>query len=461
LLAAAKRLESLDRTAARETYLSAIGVAMYAGRLGDDLMLRAATAARDLPADDATGLPRDLPAGKATGLAPDPPPHDDAAGLLLRGLSTWRLDGYTASVPLLQRALASLRLDGDIRLLWVASPIAHHVWDDAAWHRLTEHAVTVARGTGALSLLPTALVFRAGALLNAGRMADASALLDEADALQRTTGVKPHPSTLLVLVAYQGDETATTTLIEETVADARTRGEGRLLALAGHAKALLCTGRGRYEAALRAAREATAYEDVGVFNWALAELVEAAARAGDPSTANEAAERLRERTTVAGTDWALGTQAVADALTGPHPEDHYRDAIERLGAGMLASALARARLLYGEWLRRRNRRSPARVQLRAAHESFTEMGANGFAERAARELMAAGETIRRRGHPTHAALTAQETQIARLAVAGRTNSEIGTALFLSPRTVEWHLRKVFAKLGITSRRELAAATADH
>ncbi|NMO49667.1 helix-turn-helix domain-containing protein [Actinoplanes sp. TBRC 11911] len=436
LLATAKRLETLDTDAARETYLSAIGVAVHAGRLGGDLMRRATTAARELP------------------------DSDDPACLLLRGVTAWHLDGYRQSVPLLRRALSEVRMDHDSRLLWIASPVAHHVWDDAAWHRLTEQAVGFARTTGALSLLPTALVYRAGALLHAGRMADAAGLLDEADALRRTTGVAPHPSTLLTLVAHQGDATAVADLVEATVADAHQRGEGRLLALAAHAQAVLSAGLGQYSVALEAARRACEYEDVGVFNWALGELVEAAARSGDTAAAAEAAERLRERTTVAGTDWALGTQAIADALTGParHAEDNYREGVERLAQTRIHSQLARARLLYGEWLRRENRRGAARTVLLQAHESFTVMGAQGFAERAARELLAAGETVRRRGRATFDQLTAQETQIARLAVAGRTNAEIGAALFLSPRTVEWHLRKVFAKLGISSRRELAAAT---
>jgi DNA-binding CsgD family transcriptional regulator len=409
---------------------------MYAGRLGGDLMGRATAATRELP------------------------PGEDATCLLVQGITGWHLDGYRPSVPLLRRALSELRLDHDSRLLWVASPIAHHVWDDAAWHRLTEQAVGFARTTGALSLLPTALVYRAGALLHAGRMADASGLLDEADALQRTTGLAPHPSTLLTLVAHQGDAAATAQLIEATVADAHQRGEGRLLALAAHAQAVLSAGLGQYAVAMEAARRACEYEDIGVFNWALGELVEAAARAGDGAAAAEAADRLRERTMVAGTDWALGTQAIADALTGParHAEDRYREAVERLARSRVASQLARARLLYGEWLRRGNRRGAARTVLLQAHEAFSVMGAKGFAERAARELLAAGETVRRRGRGTYQELTPQETQIARLAVAGRTNAEIGAALFLSPRTVEWHLRKVFAKLGITSRRELAAAT---
>ena len=438
LLAAARRLEELDPTAARRTYLSALGAAVHAGRLGDRDLRRAAEAARGVPAGE------------------------EVAGLLLTGLTVWSLDGYAPAVPHLRRALDALTADEDLRLLWLAAPVAHEVWDDAAWYRLTEQAVRFARATGALSLLPIALVFHAGALVLASRLAEASDLLDEANVLGQATGQAMHPYASLTLAAHRGRELPAMELIDATIREGAERDEGRLLGLAGYAKAVLSNALGRYPAALEAARQAAEYEDLAVFNWTLGELVEAATRAGEAGPAAEARERLAERTAAAGTDWALGAQALADALAGPpgKAEERYREAIERLAATRLDMQLTRARLLYGEWLRRENRRSQARTQLRAAHETFAAMGAEAFAERASRELAATGETVRKRAVGVHDELTPQEAQIARLAVAGRTNPEIGAELFLSPRTIEWHLRKVFSKVGIASRRELAAALRD-
>jgi DNA-binding CsgD family transcriptional regulator len=212
-------------------------------------------------------------------------------------------------------------------------------------------------------------------------------------------------------------------------------------------------------AALEAVRFATAHDELAVRQWALGELVEAAARAGDPATAAQARDLLAERARGVATGWARGTQALADALAGPAAQtgENYREAVEQLASTRLVLQTARARLLYGEWLRRENRRGDARAQLRSAYDAFTAMGAEGFAERAGRELQATGETVRKRTLGVRDELTAQEAQIARLAAAGRTNPEIGAVLFLSPRTVEWHLRKIFTKLGVTSRRELPAA----
>ncbi|GIF63261.1 putative transcriptional regulator, LuxR family protein [Asanoa ishikariensis] len=435
LLEAARRLETLDPVAARATYLSALGAAVHSGRLGDGDLRRAAEAARALA------------------------PGQDAPGLLLAGLTAWSLDGYARSVPILSRALEALTANEDPHLLWLAAPVAHEVWQDAAWLRLTEQAVASSRGTAALSVLPVALAFRAGALVHAGRFADASDLLDEADGLERATGLAAGPSAALALAAYRGQELAALELIEATVKDADARGEGRLLGMAGYAKAALCNGLCHYPTALSAARQAAEYEDLAVFHWTLGELVEAAARAGEPAAAAEARERLGERTAAAGTNWALGAQALADALAGParQAEERYREAIERLSATDLALPLARARLLFGEWLRRQNRLVDARTHLRPAHDAFTTMGAEGFADRAGRELAATGETVRGRTAGARDDFTPQEAQIARLAGAGRTNPEIGAAMFLSPRTVEWHLRKIYMKLGIGSRRELAAA----
>ena len=431
LLAAARRLEELDLVAARETYLWALGAAVHAGRFGGDDRRRAAQAARAVPA------------------GPEP------AGLFLTALATWSLDGYQAAVPALQQALAA---DEDLDLLWLAIPVAHEVFDDRAWHGLSERAVAAARRTGALSVLPSALSFRAGALLHAGRFADAAALIDEMEALAEATGLPPDPSGPMNLFALRGQEQRTLDLIAAIAKDAESRDEGRPVDMADHVRTVLFNGLGRFPAALQSGRRAAQYPDLGFYHWSLSELVEAAARAGDAAEAASARSRLAELTGPAGTPWALGAQAMADALAGSaaKAEENFRAAIDLLPASRLGLQRARARLLYGEWLRREGRRTDARAQLRTAHEAFDAMGAAGFAERAGRELAATGETVRKRSAGTPEALTPQEAQIVRLAAQGRTNPEIGAVLFLSPRTVEWHLRKVFTKLGVTSRRDLDA-----
>ncbi|MFI5896946.1 AAA family ATPase [Actinoplanes sp. NPDC051513] len=474
LLAAARKLDGLDAAAARDTYLEALGAALLGG---DDARAAAEGARSALSRPDAqatTGGARPDAPATTGGARPDAPTTTEGAGApsgalpLLGALVAWTLDGHAAAAPRIRAALDGL---DDLGQLWLAVPAALEVWDDGARQRLTERAVGSARATGALALLPPALVFRAGALLDAGRFADAAELLDELDALGAATGLPVDPSATLTLAALRGREEAALDLIEVAAKGA----EGRLLGVALLAKATLCNGLGRYPAALDAARKAVDRGDLGVTGAALLEMAEAAAHGGEPGVAAEARDRLAERTSAAGTDGALGVQALADALaeaatatSGPTTgaqADHsagggsdagFREAIDRLGG----LPLARARLLYGEWLRRAGRRSDAREQLRAAHEAFAAMGAEAFAERAGRELAATGETVRKRVLGDRDELTPQESQIARLAVAGRTNAEIGAVLFLSPRTVEWHLRKVFTRLGISSRRELAAALRD-
>ena len=270
------------------------------------------------------------------------------------------------------------------------------------------------------------------------------------------------PGTWLSLAAHRGQEARTVELLATVERTARERGEGRILGTAGFARALLANSLGRHSAAVAPALDAVRHDDLGITHWALGELVEAAARSGQVDLAREARDRLATQTVPAGTAWALGAQAVAEALAGPRAraEDHYREAVERLGSTWLRLPLARAHLLYGEWLRRENRRGDARVELRTAHEAFVVMGADAFAERAAQELTATGEVVGARSPGARNALTEQEAQIARLAADRRTNPEIGAVLFLSPRTVEWHLRKVYTKLGVTSRRELGAALHD-
>jgi DNA-binding CsgD family transcriptional regulator len=451
LLDVAGRLEPFDAGLARETYLEALRASIFVGRLNDGPSMQ-----------DAAGAARAAPPG------PRPP---RAMDLLLDGLATRFTEGYAASLPPLRRALDAFWLeDGpsedDKRWLWLAcpvapEPIAPDLWDDETWHRLTARAVTLARDSGALTALPVALTYRASVDVHAGEFTTAAALIQEADALSEATGNAPLPYTSLLLAAWRGQEAEASRLIEADLHGATARGEGRAVGLAEYATALLRNGLGRYEDALAAAQRACEHDDLGFFGWALIELVEAAARSGRVDVAATALARLEERTSAAGTDWALGIQARSRALLSEAEQADvlHREAIERLGRTRIVVHRARAHLLYGEWLRRESRRADAREQLRTAHETFSRIGARAFAERAGRELLATGETVRRQRSETRDALTPQETQIARLAADGRTNPEIGAQLFISPRTVEYHLRKVFAKLGLSSRRELGGALA--
>ena len=441
LLDAAKRLEPLDTELARETYLEALAAAIFAGRLGGGHgMLEVAEAARAAPP------------------APRPARTID---LLLDGLATRFTDGYAAGVPPLKRALDAVSRDerhseDDIHWLWLACRVAPDLWEDKTWHELATRQLQVARDAGALSVLPLAATYRAGVHVHAGEFAAAAALIEEADAITEATGNAPLGYTLLVLAAWRGQEAQALELIKASREDASGRGEGRAIALAEYATAVLCNGLGRYKAALAAARRASEHDDLGLFGWALVELVEAAVRAREPELAADAAERLSERTGLSGTDWALGIEARSRALlsNGQAAEDLYLEATERLSRSRIKVHLARTHLLYGEWLRRENRRIDARETLRTAHEMFSAMGAEAFAERAARELLATGEKARKRTADTRGQLTAQEMQIAELAREGHSNPEIGARLFISPRTVEYHLHKVFTKLEISSRNEL-------
>jgi DNA-binding CsgD family transcriptional regulator/tetratricopeptide (TPR) repeat protein len=324
---------------------------------------------------------------------------------------------------------------------------------------LAIRAVRLARDAGHLSALPIALTYRACVQVHAGDFDAAAGLIDEADAISAAAGSAPLWYTSLVLAAWRGQESPALDLIARGLDDATVRGEGRAIALAHYATAVLYNGLGRYEDALAAAQRVCAYEDLGLFGWALLELVEAGTRSDNRDAAHAALLQLDERARVAGTDWALGIQARSSALlnAGEASEALYREALERLARTRITVHLARAHLLYGEWLRRENRRVDAREQLRAAHEMFCQMGAEAFAERARRELSATGETARKRTADTFDELTTQETQVARLAAEGHTNPEIGAELFISPRTAEYHLRKVFTKLGISSRKELRAS----
>ncbi|MEU1600785.1 AAA family ATPase [Streptomyces sp. NPDC005708] len=444
LLHAAKLLEPLDPALARETYLEAFAAAVYAGRIGiSDGAREVAECVRATPA---------------------PPQPASAIELLLDGLATRFIDGYVASAPPLKRALSAFRHQEGrtgTRWLWTTcqvtpEPIGPDLWDDETWHELATRAVACAREAGALGVLPAALAYRACVHVHAGEFAEASALIDEARAIAEATG-NPHVRyASLVLAAWRGDLAQASDLIHAATQDAMTRGEGRLIGWAGYATALLHNGLGDYATAVTAAQRTVEYDDLGVLGWTLSELIEAGVRSGRHEAAHAALQRLEERTRASGTEWALGAEACSRALLseGQAAEDLYHEAVERLERNHIVVHLARARLLYGEWLRRNNRRTDARDCLRNAYEMFSRVGADAFAERARRELQGTGETVRKRTAATQEALTAQEAHIARLAREGRTNTEIGAQLFLSPRTVEWHLRHVFMKLGIASRKEL-------
>ena len=445
LLAAARRLEPLDDGLARETYLQAISAAMFAGRLAGAVgAAEVAQAARRLP----------------------PASHRSSRGdLLLDGLTVLFTDGYEVATPLQQRALRAFRDDDltveeGLRWLWLASAVAADVWDYESWSVLSARHEQMARASGALSELPLALNSRAVVYLFAGELDAVASVVQELNAAQQATGMNLAPYGALGLAAWRGREREARDLIEAAMGDVVSRGEGVGVTNTQWSKALLLNGLGGFPEAVVAARQAAEQpHELASANWGLSELVEAAARSGQPELAADAFARLEVMTSSAGTDWALGTQARAHALLsdGEAAERLYREALERFGRSRQRAELARSRLLYGEWLRRAGRRVDAREQLRAAHELFADIRAEAFAERARRELLATGETVRRRTSDTRDVLTPQEAQIARLAAEGETNAEIGARLFISPRTVEYHLHKVFGKLDVSSRRELAEA----
>jgi DNA-binding CsgD family transcriptional regulator len=447
LLDAARRLESLDPALARETYLDAFAAAVFAGRLvesGDVREIAAAVLAAEW--DDAG--PR-------------------ACDLLLDGLAHFAAHGSEAGIPRMRQAVdAFLREpmpDEDaLRWQWLARHCARTLGEDAWWDELTARQVEVCRRSGALSLLPAALHERFRVELYGGDLAAATALVAEANATIDALGSRERPHGALVLAAWRGHEEETVALVEAGREEVSRRGEGLWLIGSQWALAELFNGLGRWEDALRAAEwVAERPDELGSSTWVLGELIEAAARSGETGRAASALERFSELAGASGTDWALGVAARSRALLsdGGAAEDAYREAIDRLGRTRIRVMRARAHLVYGEWLRRERRRVDARAELRVAHGMFDDMGCAPFAERARRELLATGEKVRRRCVHGRDRLTPQEEQIARLARDGLSNPEIGAQLFISARTVEWHLRKVFGKLGITSRRQLRAALA--
>jgi DNA-binding CsgD family transcriptional regulator len=350
-----------------------------------------------------------------------------------------------------------------LRWLWHACITAAHLWDDETWALLSTRFVQTARETGALTMLPLALSQRIAVHVFRGELTEAAALGEELNSVTDATGDPPPPIAILLLAAWQGREAQTLEMIEATTVEVLRRGEGDGLVKAQWVAALLYNSLGRYEDALAAAQQASEQPPVlGVAPWAaLAELVEAATRSPLPERGVHALQQLTEITQASGSDWALGVEARSRALLsqGKGAERAYREAIDRLGRTHIRGELARAHLLYGEWLRRENQRLDARQQLRIAHNVFTTIGADAFAQRAARELRATGEIARKRTVETTSALTAQEAQIAHLVREGLSNPEIAARLFISPRTVEWHLTSIFGKLNITSRKQLRRSNA--
>ena len=439
LLNAARRLAPLERELARDTHLEALYAASVAGRLGGGV----------------SGV------AQAAGAAPPPPGPPRAADLLLDGLALRFTGEYRESAPILRRAVSAFRDEGghsehDMRWPWLSARAAADLFDDDSWHLLATRHVVIARDTGALGVLQIGLMYLGVLRVFEGTLDAAAALIEEADSVIDATGSRRIDIAKLMLAACRGDEAEATSLIAAVEHEAIARGQGVVLTFCEHARAILHNGLGHYDLALSAAQQASARDELTVSNWALAELVEAAARSARPELAADALERLRQRTQAAGTEWALGIEARSRALVsdGAIAEDLYREAIARLARCRLALELARAHLLYGEWLRRARRRLDARAQLRRAHEMFTDMRATAFADRAARELQATGETARKRTAGTTDDLTPHEARIARMARDGASNQEIANQLFVSRKTIEYHLHKVFIKLGISTREHL-------
>jgi DNA-binding CsgD family transcriptional regulator len=447
LLRAAKTLEALDPKLARDTYLDAWSAALFAGKL-----------ARAGSLYDVSREARRAPPGS------DPPRARD---LLLDGLALLLTDGRSSATPILQQAATEFAGDGAgveevLRWGWLATVGAVVVWDYENCVAISDRGVRLARDSGALTVLAVALNILTQAVAMGGDFATAEQLIAEADAVREATGTQVLQYGALYLRAFQGREAEVWTLADDTAREAAAGGQGTAVEFADLARAVVHNGLGRYREALAPAQAAAdATPELVVAGWALGELVEAAAGSGATSVARSALGRLAERNQYRSTDWGLGVEARSRALLaeGSQAESLYREAIERLDRTRLRPELARAHLLYGEWLRRETRRADARAQLRAADDQLTSIGMEAFAQRARTELLATGERVRRRSVEAQADLTAQERQIAQLARDGLSNPEIGARLFLSPRTVEWHLRKVFTKLGIRSRHKLPTALA--
>jgi DNA-binding CsgD family transcriptional regulator len=446
LLAAAGRLEPLNLKLARETYLDAFSAALFGARLNDGI-----------------GVPEVAAAARR---APRPPDDQVASADLLLDALVALNDDYVTAVSPARIALRKLSSDGispaeRLRWLWQGCVVALEMWDDESASLLSDNNVRIARETGTLSELALALSAYSPVLVFCGELTAAGLAVAESQAVEAATGIRSAPYGAMILAAWRGQTRETQELVELTMQEARSRGEGVALAICDYVRAVLFNGLGQYDDALVAARSASAFEEVVVENWGLSELVEPAVRTGRIDLATEALSRLAMKARAAGTGWALGIEARSRALVseGSVADALFLEAIEQLRGTRVRAELGRAHLLYGEWLRREGRRDVARDQLRTAHDLFTSVGMDAFAERARVELLATGERVQRRAAEMRDRLTPQEEQIARLARDGLSNPEISAQLFLSPRTVEWHLRKVFSKVGISSRRDLRKALA--
>jgi len=444
LLKAARRLEPLDSRLARETYVDAWGAAFVGGRLAGDDLAEISRAARALPRS----------------------PHPGPMELLLDGLALVITDGVPAAAATLKQAASLFAGDGmsaEDMLRWnymARFPITL-LWDDDGHRAIAARQIQVVRDAGALDRLPYDLEGTAMLAAFSGDLAEAASLLAESTVVCEAIGTPMPVYTTLQLACLRGRQAEAISLIDATIDAAQASGQDFELIVARWVAAVLYNGLGRYDEALEMARQA-AGDPFGfhVSLWALPELIEAAVRSGNALMAGDALQRLAETTQAGGNDWGLGIEARSRALVteGQAADGWYREAIDRLGRTGLRPELARAYLLHGEWLRRENRRADAREQLRTAHDMFDKIGMEAFAERARRELLATGETARKRAaQPAVEAsqqLTPQEAQVAQLARDGLSNPEIGARLFISSHTVQYHLKKVFAKLGVSSRGQL-------
>lgn len=446
LLQAARTLEPLDVRLCRNTYLDAWGAALFAGHL--------ATAGGGL-----------LDVSRAAAAAPDPTDRTLPRDLLLDGLAQIFTAGVNAAAPMLRRAVAAFAsseasVDEVLRWGWLAARAAIWLWDYESGLEIPRRAVKLARDAGALEVLAVADNVCGQAAAWGGDFELAALMAAEVEAVKEATGSRIGPYAAISLAGLRGREPEASEMLDRVFKGAAAGGQGTAVQYAHWSNSMLMNGLGRYEEALPAAVEASEETpEIFIAAWALSELIEAATRTEQAGLASSALARLATQTEASDADWALGILARSRALLseGEAADRSYREAIDRLGRTRLRPDFARAQLLYGEWLRREGRRKDAREQLREAHELFVAIGMEAFAERARGELAATGERVRKRTVETRDELTPQERHIARLARDGLSNPDIGARLFLSPRTVEWHLRKVFAKLGIHSRHELASA----
>ena len=447
LVKAARQFEPLDAGVARQTYLDALYAALAAGEFAG---------AGDLQEVSRAALSAPPPA--------DPPSPSD---LLLDGLAVLATEGRAQAAPLLSRAARVFAEDEipmaeRLRRSMVAVVAAVTVWDEERWHVIEARALQSCREAGLLA--PLVIYVNSITIFTVwhGDFAEAASLVAEAEAIAAATGTLFPPFGAMFLAGFRGAEAEAAPMIEAVSTAAQAAGQGLAVQWSQWVAAILYNGLGRYEEALTEAQAAEQSAELHVSTWALPELIEAACRTGQTRLAAEALGRLAKATSVGQTDWGQGIYARSRALLGDGADADrwYREAVDRLGRTGFRPELARAHLLYGEWLRRERRRAEARTQLRTAHDMFAAIGMQAFAERARRELRATGETVRTRTASPRDELTPQEAQIARLARAGLSNPEIATQLFLSPRTVEYHLAKVFTKLDITSRRQLRQAVPD-